>query len=356
MGFMPARLATSDLADVYDYSAFDGPRNNAAKVFFDGDDPRLVRLEDLLKGRLGIYRVAAIVGCVAIPLGFLLHLTLPEEEGDRLPNTLIGGGVLAIVMLLWELRRSSAKRAYRTARFADANGFAFSHLEDSAGYEGMLFTHGTGHHRWMAVNATFAGRRVEFGNLSYTETSGRSAFRRRGYVAMRLPARLPRMVITKRESPYFPLTVPLYPHPDEAVDVGQGRAFRVYAPDGAEFIARELFSPEMTDLFARLARRFSMEIIGNTLLLTRFRQVSPGNARQWRRQLGDMTELAAAMNGSGVWSLMRRQPNRFLQRLPEIRLHFMSGSPVLATFAMLGLILASSAVICAVLFLPRMLT
>ncbi|MGO1629867.1 MAG: hypothetical protein ACTH0V_00455 [Microbacteriaceae bacterium] len=341
----------------YDFSAFDGPFDRAAaKEFFDSDDPRIVRLEDLLTGRLGIYRIAAIVGIVTIPIGLVLFFTLPEEEGDRLPNTLIGGGVLTIIMFLWELRRSSAKWAYRIARFADANGFAFSHLEDSARYEGMLFTHGTGHHRWMAVNATLAGRRVEFGNLSYTETSGRSAFRRRGYVAMRLPGRLPRMVITKRENPYFPLTIPFYPHPHEAVDVGQGRAFRVYVPEGAEFIARELFTPETTRLFARLARRFSMEIIGDTLLLTRFRQVSTGNARQWRRQLGDMAELARAMNGSGVWSLMRRQPKRFLQGLPEIRLHFMSGSPVLATFAMLGVILAISAVICAVLFLPRMLT
>ncbi|MBP2435578.1 hypothetical protein [Microbacterium amylolyticum] len=192
----------------------------------------------------------------------------------------------------------------------------------------------------MIVNATLAGRRVEFGNLSYIETSGRSASRQRGYIAMRLPARLPRMVIIKRESPYFPLTIPFFPHSNAAVDVGQGRAFRLYVPDGAEFIARALFTPETTRLFARLAKRYSMEIVGDTILLTRFRPVSTGSTRQWRRQLGDMTDLAAAVNRSTVWQLMRRQPKRFVQRLPEIRLHFMSRSPMLAAFFILGVILA----------------
>lgn len=331
----------SAFSERFDLSALKAPVDRrSARAFFDSDDPRIIHLEDLLKGRLSFYRIAAIVAVVAIPLGFVLHVTLPEGEGDRLPHTLIGGGMITIIMYLWELRRSSPGRAYRIARFADANGFAFSHLEDSARYEGKLFTYGTGHQRWMIVNATLAGRRVEFGNLSYIETSGRSASRQRGYIAMRLPARLPRMVIIKRESPYFPLTIPFFPHSNAAVDVGQGRAFRLYVPDGAEFIARALFTPETTRLFARLAKRYSMEIVGDTILLTRFRPVSTGSTRQWRRQLGDMTDLAAAVNRSTVWQLMRRQPKRFVQRLPEIRLHFMSRSPMLAAFFILGVILA----------------
>lgn len=228
--------------------------------------------------------------------------------------SLVGGGALSIVLFLVELRRSGVQRAYRIARFDDDNGFRFSQLKNSAGYSGMLFTHGVGYHRWMIVSGDFAGRSVEFGNLAYTEIHGRRNQCQLGYIAMRMPARLPKMVITKRENPIFASTLVQYPHKSNRVDVGQGRAFRLYVPAGAESVAESLSTPETVALFSRLARRYSIEIVGDMIFLTRSRRVSRASARLWRRQLGDVTQLARALNASEVWQFMSNQPKRFLQR------------------------------------------
>lgn len=331
----------SGSATEFDLSALSAPVDRrAARAFFDSDDPAMIQLEEQVMGRHRRYRIFAIVGVVAFLIGLALHFCLPLDDDGRLERLLIGCGLLAIVICVFQLRRTGAMRAYQIARFAEANGFRFSHLKQSAGYEGMLFTTGWDHHRWMTVNGTIRGRPVEFGNLTFTQGGARHYTRMRGYIAIRLPARLPRMLITARSNPLFTTTIPDYPHRDDLVDVGQGRAFRLYAPEGAAVIARALCTADAVALFAGLANRYTIEITGDMLFLTRFREVSVGRARQWRQQLADVQALTRMIGVSDVWQAMRAQPKRFLAQLPEMRQHFISRSPVLTALILVAGIVA----------------
>lgn len=369
---MPDRIdpaATSGLAGAFDLSAFDGPVDRrASRAFFDSDDPAVVRLGQRIMGRHRRLRLFAIIGVFAFLAGpamywYLLSNGIHRQEFARpeavlvvLEFALTFGGLLSIVLYAIEPRRANGKHEYRIARFAEANGFAFSPLKESAGHDGMLFANGTGHQRWMIVRADLAGRPVEFGNL-FSRYADRSGTRhRRGYIAMRLPAGLPRMIIVKRENPYLPLTIPRYPHADDLVDVGQGRAFRLYAPAGAAFVARVLFTPDLVALFSGLAKRYTIEITGDTLFLTRLRPISTASARQWRRQLADVEALARSVGASSVWQVMRSQPKRFLPRLPEIRLQRPVWTSPMFVWLVVGGILGISALISLLALLPRMLS
>ncbi|MGI6879919.1 hypothetical protein NHL53_14335, partial [Microbacterium sp. gxy059] len=204
------------------------------------------------------------------------------------------------------LRRMSAATAYRIARFAEANGLSFRRWTSGAGYAGMPFTYGHGHDRFLVLNGRRKGRPVEFGNLSFLEGVGRYMPRRCGYVAIGLPRALPHMVLDARHSQaLLGLTLPNPPHASQRVGVGAGRAFSLYAVDGAEPIARALFTPEIVDRFAVLARRFDMEITGDRLFLYSRRDVSTGSADRWRETMGMVDDIAGSVSTWPVWPVVR---------------------------------------------------
>lgn len=325
-----------------DLRAFDEPVDRrAARAFFDSDDPAVVQVEDQVMARHRRLRVLVIVSFVVCLVGIVLWSSLPEDGDDRLAFTLTFGGLLGAVTSFVELRRSSAPRAYQVARFASDNGFAFSYLQDSAGYEGMRFVNGEHHQRWLTVNGRVGGKPVEFGNLTFAL----NRTRRLGYIAMRLPAHLPTMLITARSNPLLTLALPEYPARENLVDVGAGRRFRVYASAGAEHVVRALCTPEAVTALAALAKRYTIEIAGDVLFLYRRGDAVTARGRRWKEQIDDVEALARVLDSSQVWPLMRAQSSRFLRSLPAMRQHFVTRSPIA-----MALIIVAVVVLVAVAF------
>ncbi|MGI6879940.1 hypothetical protein [Microbacterium sp. gxy059] len=215
-------------------------------------------------------------------------------------------GLLLLVGSLLGLRRSSLATACRIDRFAERNGMRFDRWRGRSGYAGMPFAYGNGHQRLHVVRGRRDGIPVEFGNLQYDTV--RAIPRRCGYVAIRLPERLPHMVLDARHSSaLFGLTLPVPPHASQRVDVGAGRSFTPYAVDGADRVARTMFAPDVLALFQEVAKRFDIEIVGDMLFLYSRGDASTNSAKRWGRQLSLVDALVAAIPTWSVWELARRQ-------------------------------------------------
>ncbi|MGI6879952.1 hypothetical protein, partial [Microbacterium sp. gxy059] len=202
--------------------------------------------------------------------------------------------------------RFSADTAARIARFADRNDMRFRLWRPGGGYEGLPFSSGVDHARFATVSGSRRGTPVEFGNLVSRAQAG-FLDRHVGYIAIRLPERLPPMAVDAgRLARVFGVPLPSQRHRSQRVDVGAGRSFRLYVADGAEPVARALFDPETVALFARVATRFDAEFAGRHLILSSRRLVSTGSAWRWREEIRLVDEVVAVLGASPAWDLVRR--------------------------------------------------
>ena len=240
-GFIGSVNSQSPPAAAFDLTAFEAPLDRAAsREFFAMEESGAASAEEHIMVRHRTFRIAAVVALVAIAAGLALWWWEVDIGEERLVPTLIGGGLLTLITSAVVLKRSGAPRAYQISQFAHANDFSFDRLMDSAGYEGMPFRYGREHRRWMVVSGVIGGRPVEFGNLAFVEpTTMKNIPRRCGYIAIRLPARLPQMVLNSGHSSIlFGFTLPEPPHRDHELDVGAGRAFRLCTAQYGEHIAQ----------------------------------------------------------------------------------------------------------------------
>ncbi|WP_140400655.1 hypothetical protein [Gulosibacter sp. 10] len=271
-----------------------------------GEDPAVAAH---VESRRSMFRTVAVVGTILVAIGVAIIAVdaMTGLDGTAWGGSLaVIGGLPAAIAGTLALRRMSPATAYRIARFAEANGLSFRRWKAGAGYTGMPFAYGHGHSRFLVLNGRRKGLPVEFGNLSFSEGAGRHVWRRCGYVAIGLPGALPHMILDARHSQaLLGLTLPNPPHKDHRVDVGSGRSFALVAAEGAEPIARALFTPEVVERFARLAKRFDMEIRGDRLFLYSRRDVSTGSADRWRETMGMVDDVAGSVSTWPVWPMVR---------------------------------------------------
>lgn len=181
--------------------------------------------------------------------------------------------------------------------------------EGSGGHTGWLFTNGAGHQRFGVLNHVVHDVPVEVGHLlAQAQPQAPAATGRRyGYVVLRLPERLPHIVLDSGRVVRI-LGVRFMPetwHRSQLVEVGGGRRFRLFVADGGEQIAREMFTPELVRLFQQIRRHYDVEIKGRNLYLSSTRSVASGTNRRWRRQQALIDDLAGQMTGSAVWQRLR---------------------------------------------------
>lgn len=239
---------------------------------------------------------------------------------DRLSFLLIGAGVVGAPSCVVFLKQASPAKASRISRFAGDNGFEFEALKDSAGYQGSNFKIGDAQRRLLVVTGKIDGHRVEFGNLSFRFEGRRSPWAVPGYVAIRLPERLPHIIV--RSSRRSLSRVTYSPSAQDQVEVPGGDALRVYAPAGAEQAVGALFTTQVSELFSRLSHRYGIEIVGDVLFLYSRWPVSTGSGRTWGRILADVADVCELIGASRVWDLMRTRRRSYLKGLPEIRNDF----------------------------------
>jgi len=184
----------------------------------------------------------------------------------------------------------------------------------TGGHVGTPFTYGAEHERFGVVAGTLHGMPIEMGHLSsqvltqYRAPGGR----RHGYVVIRLPERLPHMVVSFGHLSRG-LGVRVAPdqwHRSQRVDVGGGRGFRLFVADGGEATARAFFTPEMVALFERVGRSFDVEIRNRSLALLAGRSPAAGSERRWAGRRRLLEELAGSLAGAEVWDAVGRQSRR----------------------------------------------
>lgn len=297
-------------------------------------------------GMRGMYRVVAGTGIAAIIVGIVLWLVVPDGSDARAVTTLIVGGSGVLITGFVLLVRSAPSRAYRIARFAERNGLAFTWLRRSPGYEGMPFAFGNSHRRWMIVSGRRGGRPIEIGNLSFTEGEWRRYGRRCGYVAIRLPGRLPHMILDAGHSNgLLGMTLPQEPRRDQQLDVGAGRAFRLYVAEGAQTFARALFTPDAVSGFVELAKRYDVEILGDCLFLYSRTAASTTSPRRWLAQLEAIDTLGRAIPGWAVWDLVRSVRKGSIARIPRLAMGKVRTGSLLLGIVVVVVLLAITALI-----------
>ncbi|MTE24461.1 hypothetical protein [Microbacterium sp. ZXX196] len=293
------------------------------------------------------YAVIGGSGVVAALIGLALHVWAPDEEARVIWTLIVGGPMLlATAAILRGL--SSPRRAARIGEFADRNDMQFTWLSRDARFDGLPFVTGTTHRRWMAVSGKRRGRSFEVGNLSYSEGEWRRLARRCGYVAIRLPGRLPHMILDAGHgNGLLGLTLPQVPRAEQLMDIGAEKRVRLYVAPGAERIARALFAGDVRERFLALARRFDVEILGDTLFLYSRGPASGTRARRWREVLDVVDDLSRDVEAWSVWPLVRGRHARAVARMPRLAMARVRtrniGFAVLvlvALFALIALIIA----------------
>lgn len=292
-----------------DLSAFDSARR---------DLPRVALPDPLRRERST--RLVAVVGCVLAALVGVMLLVLGLQGWNRLTFLLVSAGVVGVptgVVTLWQVSRSAAARI---SRFADDNGWTFDALKASPGHAGSTFRMGTRQERRMVVTGEVHGYPVELGNLRYYVTPYRALPVLPGYVAVRLPARLPHVVMTSRS--VLRLRVGFHPRPEDRLELGPDTALRVYARAETAHVVRGMLTADALGVLTRLSHRYCIEIVGDAMFLHARWPVSTGSGRRWRRTFADVAALCDLLDASPVWSVLRRQPRRALSSLPRLRSGF----------------------------------
>lgn len=239
-----------------------------------------------------------------------------------------GGGI----GLRWELRgqrerRTSLRKTFRLARFAQDNGFAFtpgpvqpSHLlpwpvDDEAAVSQVLAATGEG--------TAGRGNDIEVGNVQLWDHHRENGVRFGGYCAASLPpqdrdgasARDDRwpVQILLRTSRFGPRTFTQHGKPPRAqrVDLrgshGAGRTggYQLYAPEGHGQIARDIFTDEVIATLRRDAPGMDVEVLGDILVISGRKALVTTKRRHLRRMervMGATRAVAAQAAGARRWA------------------------------------------------------
>lgn len=235
---------------------------------------------------------------------------LKDRSGPLFVVTVISA--LMFGLTLWQIVDFSPAKVARLEALAPHVGGRFSPWKGGAGgYAGSPFAYTIDHERFGILNFTALGMQIEIGQLSsrLSPRSPESVRRRHGYVAIRLPERLPHMFVDfgHLASVLGVRVMPRSWRGSQRVDVGDGRRFRLFVADGGEHLAQSLFSPEMVRLFQRVGRYYDIEVKGRYLYLCPSRPVVAGSDRRWQTQRALIEDVTAMVAGSMVWDLVRRQ-------------------------------------------------
>lgn len=256
-------------------------------------------------------RTAALISGALVPITAAVNLfALKDMSWPLLGVTVISA--LVCILALWNVANFSPAAVARLEALSPQVDGKFSLWKPgTGGYEGMPFAHGLDFQRFGMLSYALHGAPVEIGHLASQLTARFRAptGRRHAYVVVRLPERLPHMIVSFGHLSRV-LGVRMAPeqwHRSQRVDVGGGRQFRLYVADGGEQLARTFFSPEMVQMFQRVGRYYDIEMKGRNLYLFSGRSAAAGSDRRWHEQRALIEDLAASIAGSRVWELVRRQ-------------------------------------------------
>lgn len=256
-------------------------------------------------------RMAALISGSLFLVSLAVNLFVLEDKSGLL-FVATAASALICILALWNVVNYSRAAMGKLKTLAPQVGGRFWPLKaGTGGYAGVPFAHGAEHERFGLLTYTVHDLQVEIGHLA-SQVSDRlraPTGRRHAYVVVRLPQRLPHMILSfgHLSTVFGVRVVPEQWHRSQLVDVGFGRRARLFVADGGEQLARTFFSPEMVRLFEGAGRTYDIEIRDRNLYLFASRSAAAGSSRRWSGQRALLDELVAALAGSRVWEVIRRQ-------------------------------------------------
>lgn len=192
--------------------------------------------------------------------------------------------IVAVVVLVRTIRRRSGVRQFRLDGFARANGLDYRPIAVPVALPGLIFTMGgTSVVRdlvWRDGRSPLA-----VANLETTIGSGRNRkVHRWGYVALRLPATLPHIVLDAvgNNSLLHPrLPVAFAKDQRLTLEGDFDRHFELYCPRGYETDALYLFTPDVMARFIDTVAELDVEIVDDHLFLYSPKDLSTLDPEVW---------------------------------------------------------------------------
>jgi hypothetical protein len=256
-------------------------------------------------------RRAALSSVALATVAVAVNVFVLEEESAPLFGVAVLAALVSI-LALWNVVNYSPTAMARLERLSLRVDGQFALWKvGTGGYAGTPFAYGVDHQRFGVLNYVVRGMPVEIGHLA-SQVSDRMAAptgRRHAYVVVRLPERLPHMIVSFGHLSKV-LGVRFAPdqwHRSQLVDVGGGRRFRLFVADGGEQIARNFFTAEMVQLFHQVGHHYDVEIKERHLYLFASRSAASGSDGRWHAQQGLIETLTRSMADSRIWELVRRQ-------------------------------------------------
>ncbi len=280
-----------------------------ASVHTPADDAA-ARYATLMRGP----RIAALIGAGTALATLAGNLLVLEQMSGLLFAVTVPAALVCAASIRNIVNFSPRAVARLQQLTASLGGRFWLWKTGTGGHSGTPFAYGAEHERFGVVAGTLHGIPFEMGHLSSQVSTQYRApgGRRHGYVVIRLPERLPHMIVSFGHLSRV-LGVRVAPdqwHRSQRVDVGGGRDFRLFVADGGEAAARAFFTAEIVALFQRVGRSFDIEIKNRSLSLLAGRSPAAGSERRWAEQWGLLEEVTGSLAGSEVWKAVGRQSRR----------------------------------------------
>lgn len=288
-----------------------------ARPLTDPVDPAKVRAfaAELRTRSAGGPSASTIVGIVAVVIaavvliptlvGVVLSLASfgASPGAAAIPLVLIALLLAAVGVMIWMSVRNARLRRYRLHSFAQANGMAYEPTIADPPLPGMIFHLGRARQSTDLIRGTDP-RFIEFGNYQYTVQSGKNSTTYRwGYVAVKLDAPLPNIVLDAKGNNGFGSNLPASFQRSQRLSLEGDfdRYFTLYCPRGYERDALYLFTPDIMARFIDNAAELDVEIVDDWLFLYTQRKVSTLDPATWAWLFSTVGALLAKFDQWARW-------------------------------------------------------
>lgn len=206
---------------------------------------------------------------------------------------LIGGAAYAVYFGYKQHEKTMA----RLYRFAMSNNLQFLRNRIDPSYAGMIFDEG--HSRAVEVAFVFPNG-VEIGNYRYVTGSGKNrATHYWAYVKVKLPRRLPHMVLDAKKNNLFGkvsnLTDTFNSSQTLSLEGDFNNHFTLYAPKQYERDALYVFTPDVMARLIDSGSGFDMEVIDDELYIYRNNRFNLGNETELQTLLGIVSAVGTEL-------------------------------------------------------------
>jgi hypothetical protein len=214
--------------------------------------------------------------------------------------------VVAIALLVRTLRQRNGVRQFRIAEFARVNSFSYSPRVERPWLPGMIFEREGQSSSYSTDMVSRDGEApTTIANHTSVVGSGKNrTVHRWGYVALRLAAPLPNIVLDAQKNNSWgraALPVALAARQRLSLEGDFDRHFALYCPAGYEADALYLFTPDIMARFIDNAASFDIEIVDDYLFLYAQGELSTLDPELWKQLLSTVEALSQRVRQWARW-------------------------------------------------------